>query len=138
MYVGNLSKTMKFKKPVYKPGDAEELFYCTEKGTSMCELCQPPIFLYAAVPHGNLEDIRKEGLKPLGRNFLRLTPKADKAKEVSKCDGDDTIILKIRARDAYEAGEFFWFAPYAINLVRKIDAKYIEENYTSSHSEQSS
>ena len=59
---------------------------------------EPPEFLYHGTAERFLGDILKEGLKPMTRQFVHISPDYDTAVKVGSRHGNP-VILKIRARD---------------------------------------
>lgn len=78
-------------------------------GVCAGELMEPPELLY----HGTTADaaaiIAVEGLKPMGRNYVHLSADISTAQMVAGRHGSQTVILKVRAHEAYASGIHFWF-----------------------------
>ena len=78
-------------------------------GVCTGELREPPEVLY----HGTTTDaaaiIAVEGLKPMGRNYVHLSVDPDVAQMVAKRHGPQTVILKVKAKEAYLSGIHFGF-----------------------------
>lgn len=78
-------------------------------GVCAGELMEPPEELY----HGTTTDaaaiIAVEGLKPMGRNYVHLSVAPDVAQMVAKRHGPQTVILKVKAKEAFLSGIHFWF-----------------------------
>ena len=70
---------------------------------------EPPEILY----HGTTTDaasiIAVEGLKPMGRNYVHLSVAPDVAQMVARRHGQQVVILKVKAKEAYLDGIHFWF-----------------------------
>ena len=59
---------------------------------------EPPEFLYHGTAERFLDTILKEGLKPMTRQFVHISPDYETAVKVGRRHGKP-VILKIRARD---------------------------------------
>ncbi|MBS1252425.1 MAG: RNA 2'-phosphotransferase [Anaerolineales bacterium] len=54
-----------------------------------------------------MESILDEGLKSMGRQYVHLSSTAGEARKVGERRGPKPAILRIRAREAWEAGLTF-------------------------------
>ncbi len=84
----------------------------------------PPAKLYHGTSHKNLGRILVEGIKPMGRDFVHLSPTPEDALWVGKRHGGEPVILVIDARKAVQEGIEFkrWKNTF---LVREVPKKYI-------------
>ncbi len=86
---------------------------------------EPPEFLYHGTARRNLEKIKKEGLRPMERNFVHLSPDLETAQEVGRRWDKKPVILKIKARAAFKKGIFFTKAGPKTYLSEPIPPEFI-------------
>ena len=70
---------------------------------------EPPEYLYHGTTADAAESIAAEGLRPMGRNYVHLSSDPSVAQVVAKRHGEQTVILKIKAKEAHENGIHFWY-----------------------------
>ena len=68
---------------------------------------EPPAFLYHGPPPAALAAILKEGLKPMRRQYVHLSPDVATATQVARRKGPP-LILEIDAAGAHAAGHLFY------------------------------
>lgn len=88
----------------------------------------PPVFLYHGTARRFVKSILKEGIKPMGRNFVHLSETIDDALKVGKRRDPKPVVLRIKALDAHEQGTAFYRTGKGIYLARVIPSKYLEIN----------
>lgn len=88
---------------------------------------EPPDDLYHGTSPRALERIRVEGLLPVERQYVHLSATVDAAREVGLRHSDHPIVLRIRAREAHQAGIVFHQADELIYLVKRVPKQFIEE-----------
>jgi putative RNA 2'-phosphotransferase len=84
----------------------------------------PPDILYHGTAIRFLDSIMKEGLKPMARQFVHLSPTEEIALIVGKRHGKPTV-LYIDAKKMYEEGYKFYLSENKVWLVDKVPVKYI-------------
>lgn len=68
----------------------------------------PPSALYhGTTPHA-YKKIQKDGLKPMGRQYVHLSEDQETARQVALRRTDRPVILQVMARDASDAGIHFY------------------------------
>lgn len=82
--------------------------------------------LYHGTAHQSLPRILREGLKPMGRQWVHLSPTRGIAEDVGKRRTQQPAILLIDAASARRAGMKFYRATDKVYLCRKIPPAYIE------------
>jgi len=87
---------------------------------------KPPEFLYHGTANRFLNQIKKNGLLPMSRQYVHLSTDIKTAQIVGKRRDKKPIILKIYSGKAYEEGIIFYHGNENIWLADKIDSKYIE------------
>jgi putative RNA 2'-phosphotransferase len=93
---------------------------------------EPPEYLYHGTSPRALERIRVEGLLPAQRQYVHLSATVEAAREVGARHSDRPVVLRIRAREAREAGIPFYQADELIYLVKRVPKRFIEEESESS------
>ncbi len=89
------------------------------------EAIEPPEFLYHGTSNFNIEKIKMEGLKPMRRKYVHLSPDTETAMEVGLRHDKKPIILKIEARKAFKHGIFFTRAGPRTYLSSSIPPEFI-------------
>lgn len=87
---------------------------------------EPPEFLYHGTATRFLNDIMKEGLKPMSRLYVHLSKDIETAMKVGKRHGTP-VILKIHSGDMYRAGYKYYLSENGVWLTKKVDVKYLEK-----------
>ncbi len=87
---------------------------------------EPLETLYHGTKLSNLQKILKEGLKPMGRQFVHLSKNIEEAKLVAKRKEGESAILRINAKLAFDEGVNFYKGNESIWLSEFILPKYIE------------
>ena len=90
------------------------------------EPCTPPAPLYHGTSLGALESIRREGLKPMGRQYVHLSPDIKTAILVGARHDEQPILLTVRAAEAHAAGVEFYRADEAVYLARYIPPEFLD------------
>ncbi len=73
----------------------------------LAEPIAPPEFLYHGTSPEALEEIRKDGLKPMQRQWVHLSISEEDALEVGRRKAQAPVILRIRAYLAHQGGVEF-------------------------------
>ena len=89
------------------------------------EPCTPPPLLYHGTAPDALEAIRREGLRPMERQYVHLSPDPETAIRVGARHTGCPIVLTVRAAGAHAAGVEFYQADAAVYLARHIPAEFI-------------
>lgn len=69
---------------------------------------KPPQFLYHGTSPSFVRKIKREGLKPMRRQYVHLSKTIEEAIEVGKRKSNYTIVFKIFAQRAFEKGIQFY------------------------------
>jgi putative RNA 2'-phosphotransferase len=85
----------------------------------------PPDVLYHGTAIRFLDSIRREGLKPMKRQYVHLSRTEEMAITVGRRHGKP-VILYIDAKAMHEEGYKFYFSENKIWLVDKVPVKYIK------------
>jgi len=91
------------------------------------EPCVPPSLLYHGTAPDALEAIRREGLKPMERQYVHLSPDRETAIRVGVPHAGEPVVLTIRATEAHAAGIEFYRADDQVYLAHCIPPEYLEE-----------
>ena len=92
------------------------------------EEAEPPEILYHGTTVEALEDIRKNGLKPMNRQRVHLSEDRETAWRVGSRHPGQTVILSVRAGDAYRAGVRFYFGNESVWLADAIPPEFLSED----------
>lgn len=89
---------------------------------------QPPNILYHGTASKYLEAIQNEGLKPMSRLYVHLSPDIETARKVgSRHDRYvKARILKVFSGDMYKNGEIFYRSENGVWLTKYVDVQYLE------------
>lgn len=86
------------------------------------------VFYHGTTPEA-ASKILKEGLKPMGRRWVHLSPTIEVAKEIGYRRTRNPVILEIDAEKARGDGFKFYKATDKVYLCRKVPPKYIRRKY---------
>jgi putative RNA 2'-phosphotransferase len=86
---------------------------------------EPPIFLFHGTATRFIESIKKEGLKPMGRQHVHLSVDSVTATRVGQRHGKP-VILKIRAGDLWASGHTFFVSDNGVWLTDALSPQWIE------------
>ena len=84
---------------------------------------EPPEFLYHGTAERFLDAILKEGLKPMTRQFVHISPDYETAVKVGRRHGKP-VILKIRARDFKNDGNELYRSSNGVWQARYVAPEY--------------
>ena len=90
------------------------------------EPCTPPPLLYHGTSPRALETICREGLKPMERQYVHLSPDPETAVRVGARHAERAVALTVRAAEAHAAGVEFYRADEAVYLARHIPPEFLE------------
>jgi putative RNA 2'-phosphotransferase len=86
---------------------------------------QPPEFLFHGTATRFLDSIRRDGLKPMSRQHVHLSPDEVTATKVGQRHGKP-VILKIKAGEMWRAGREFLLSENGVWLTEKVDVMYLD------------
>ncbi|GGR63498.1 putative RNA 2'-phosphotransferase [Deinococcus seoulensis] len=89
------------------------------------EPATPPARLYHGTHAGALPAIREEGLRPMNRHHVHLSPDPDTARRVGARRGPP-VILTIRAGEMHAAGHVLFVSENGVWLVDRVPPAYID------------
>ena len=90
------------------------------------EPCVPPSILYHGTSPESLESIRREGLLPMGRQYVHLSPDTETAIRVGSRHARKPVIITVRAAEAHAAGVEFFQADEQVYLTKSVPAEYLQ------------
>lgn len=76
-------------------------------------------------------EILKDGLKPMHRKFVHLSPTKDAALKVGRRRASRPVVLEVNAKEARKDGLRFFKATERVFLCKEVPAKYINVRYDS-------
>lgn len=86
---------------------------------------RPPVLLYHGTTREALASIRKNGLRPMRRQFVHLSPDTETAMKVARRRTADPVIIEIDAESAHRSGVLFHNAGDRTWLVEMVDPIYL-------------
>ncbi|MFQ6101142.1 MAG: RNA 2'-phosphotransferase [Anaerolineae bacterium] len=90
------------------------------------EPCVPPPILYHGTSPDSLDSVRQQGLKPMERQYVHLSPDVETAIRVGARHDNRPVVLTVRAADAHAAGVTFYQADEAVYLAKRIPVEFLE------------
>jgi putative RNA 2'-phosphotransferase len=90
------------------------------------EPAAPPAILFHGTAPKTVALIRKEGLRPMGRQYVHLSADIPTATQVGRRKAKDPVILPIRAAEAHEAGMRFYRGNDLVWLADAVAPAFIE------------
>ena len=87
----------------------------------------PPKILYHGTAHRFLPSIQKEGLLPMGRQYVHLSADIPMAESVGKRRNDNPAILQVNASPAYKDGIQFYIGNEEVWLCDHVPVKYLKQ-----------
>jgi len=90
------------------------------------EPCVPPPILYHGTSPDALQVIRREGLRPMERQYVHLSPDAEMAVRVGARHDERPVVVIVRATDARAAGVEFYWADETVYLAKRIPVEFLE------------
>lgn len=91
------------------------------------EVAQPPAILYHGTAPMTVALIKREGLRPMGRQYVHLSADTATADQVGKRKAGKPSILRVRADEAYCAGVHFYRGNDKVWLADMIGPEFIDE-----------
>lgn len=86
----------------------------------------PPRRLFHGTAPRTAAVIRREGLKPMNRQYVHLSADEETAQEVGRRKARDPEILTVRAAEAHEAGVSFYHGNEMVWLADRVPPEFIE------------
>ena len=90
------------------------------------ERCTPPAILYHGTSPDSLDSIRRQGLRPMERQYVHLSPDPETAVRVGARHDDRPVVLTVHAAEAHAAGVEFYQADEQVYLARAVPADFLE------------
>lgn len=88
------------------------------------ELLHKNPFLYHGTSSRFIEDIKKEGLKPMSRKYVQLSPDTETAINVGKRHGGKTYVITIDALEMKRDGKKIYISNNGVYNVDCVEPKY--------------
>lgn len=89
------------------------------------EPCTPPSLLYHGTAPDNVEAILREGLKPMGRQYVHLSPDRETAVRVGHRHAKRPAVITIRADEAHRGGIEFYHPEETVYLAKRIPPAFL-------------
>ena len=90
------------------------------------EAAAPPACLYHGTSPAILQAIRKDGLLPMGRQYVHLSTNRETAHAVGKRKACEPVILTVKAQEAHQAGVVFYEGNDKVWLADRVPPEFIE------------
>ena len=90
------------------------------------EVAEPPAILFHGTAPKTVALIRKDGLQPMGRQYVHLSIDTATATQVGRRKATDPVILCIKAGEAYGAGVPFYRGNDLVWLADVVAPEFIE------------
>jgi putative RNA 2'-phosphotransferase len=90
------------------------------------EAADPPAILFHGTPAKTVALIRKEGLRPMRRQYVHLSVDTATATQVGRRKAKEPVILRVRAADAHGAGVRFYRGNDLVWLADTVTPEFIE------------
>lgn len=87
---------------------------------------RPPFLLFHGTSPEAAVIIRKEGLKPMTRQFVHLSTDTPTAEQVGRRKARDPVILRVRADEAHQVGTRFYQGNDLVWLADAIAPEFID------------
>lgn len=85
----------------------------------------PPAHLFHGTSSAVLPAIRRDGLLPMGRQYVHLSTDRDTAHAVGKRKAYAPVILTVKAQEAYKAGVMFYEGNERVWLADRVPPEFI-------------
>jgi putative RNA 2'-phosphotransferase len=86
---------------------------------------QPPEIIFHGTSRSVLDGIMRDGLRPMGRQYVHLSTQTDMALHVGRRRDRDPVILTVRSGDAHRNGIRFYFANDLVVLADHVPPRYL-------------
>lgn len=90
------------------------------------EPAEPPGILYHGTSPAAAEQIKREGLKPMGRQYVHLSIDTATAKQVGRRKAQAPVILRVKAEAAHVGGIRFYRGNELVWLADDVPPAFIE------------
>lgn len=90
---------------------------------------EPPEILYHGTSDRFLSAIERDGLKPMTRQFVHISPDYATAVAVGRRHGGRTVILKIRAWDFVKDGNMLYLSANGVWQTKAVPPRYFTAEY---------
>ncbi len=96
------------------------------RGVTKAE-ARPPEFLWHGTAQHSASSITSHGLRPMKRQFVHLSADVSTAQVVGKRKSSEVVVLRIRAREAHDAGVRFYPGNEIVWLAESVPAEFIDD-----------
>ena len=86
---------------------------------------EPPEYLYHGTATRFLDSIMKDGLKPMTRQWVHISPTYETAVKVGSRHGKP-IVLRVKAKEFVAAGNELYLSDNGVWLAKAVPPKYLE------------
>ena len=89
------------------------------------EPCAPPSLLYHGTSPRALAAIRRQGIEPMERQYVHLSPDREMAVRVGARHDERPVVVTVYAAEAHAAGVAFYQADEVVYLARHIPVEFV-------------
>lgn len=125
--IEKIIETFEKKRFELKKGKIRAYYGHSEAQAVEKEKATPPEVLYQGTNPEALESIRREGLKPMTRQFVHLSTDTETARKTALRKTKTPVILEIAAKKAYDDGVHFFFGNEDVWLANSVPPEYLKE-----------
>jgi putative RNA 2'-phosphotransferase len=86
---------------------------------------QPPEFLFHGTATRFLDAIRREGLHPMNRQHVHLSPDEATATKVGQRHGKP-VVIRVRSGEIWRAGAIFYLSVNGVWLTDRVESRFLE------------
>jgi putative RNA 2'-phosphotransferase len=90
------------------------------------EPAKPPARLYHGTSPDALQAIRRDGLRPMERQYVHLSPNRETAVRVGSRHARRPVVITVRASEAHDAGIVFYHPEEAVYLAEEIPPGFLD------------
>jgi len=90
-------------------------------------LARPPDVLFHGTAHSAVPNIRRDGLRPMRRQYVHLSVDRDTAIDVGRRKDHAVVVLRVAASEAHDVGIAFWRGNQSVWLAEHIPPQFIAE-----------
>ena len=87
---------------------------------------QPPEHLYVPVPKAQVPQVKAQGLRPLGRQYVHLSEEKSEAEEIARRHDDGSLVVTVRAQEAAQRGVPFYRPTNGLYLVGHLPSQFMD------------
>ena len=127
----NLLATNKKRRFDVEGGRIRALYGHSTKPKILMQACEPPVSLFHGTDPRSAQFIAREGLKPMGRNYVHLASEKKYATRARHRKSCQPILFEVRSADAFRSGISFYQSNDVVWLSESIPVEFLKVLTTS-------